>query len=158
MFKYSQARTQRQHGVAAIEFAIILPLLLALLAFPLFFGRVFMYYSVAQKAAQNAAMYLATVPKLEMQDNNKSAAATDMAEEIVNATISSLNPGNLGGVGFQIQCDGTVCGVGAIPNDSITVKVRVVMYDEFFPHFTWPILHDGPMVLNAEATVSYLGQ
>ncbi|MDO8311779.1 MAG: TadE/TadG family type IV pilus assembly protein [Sideroxyarcus sp.] len=158
MFGYQNVKAQRQRGVAAVEFAIILPLLIGLLAFPFFFGRVSLYYSVAQKAAQNAAAYLATVPKVEMHDNNKSAAARDMAEEIVNATIAELGPGELGGIGFVIECDGGACGVGAVPEDLITVKIRITMYDEYFPYITWVILGDGPLVLDAKATVKYLGQ
>lgn len=151
-------KSRRQRGVAAIEMAIILPLLVILLTFPIFFCRAFLYYSVAQKAAHNAAMYLATVPKLEMQDNNKSAAASDMATEIVEATIAELSPGALGGIGVSIQCDNGPCGVGAVPNGLITVDLRITMYDEFFPYFTWVVLGDGPLILDASATVRYVGQ
>lgn len=157
MFKSGMAATHRERGVAAVELAVILPLIVILIAFPLFFGRVFMYYSVAHKAAQNSAMYLATVPRVEMQDNKKSAAAEDIAEEIVTATIGELKPGGLGAVVHQIDCDGGACGSGAIPN-WITIHVRLVLYDEYFPNFTWIFLHDGPLVLNAEAKVKYLGQ
>lgn len=152
----SHARTQRQRGVAAVELAILLPLLVVLIAFPLFFGRVFMYYSVAQKAAQNAAMYLATIPKLDMQDTNKSAAAKNIAEEIVEITIGELKPGT-GAIGFQIQCDDSSCGLGAIPNN-VSVNVRLVLYDDYFSSFTWLFLHDGPLVINADAKIGYLGQ
>lgn len=152
------SKARRQRGIAAIEFAIILPLLVALLTLPIFFCRAFLYYSVAQKAAQNAAMYLATVPKLEMQDNNKSAAASDVATELVTSTIAELSPGALGAIGVSIQCDDGPCGVGVVPTGLITVNLRISMYDEYFPYFTWVVLGDGPLVLNASAAVKYVGQ
>lgn len=158
MFVSTSPRTRRQRGIAAVEFAIILPILISLIAFPIFFGRVFMYYTVAHKAAQNAAMYLATIPKSEMYDINKSAAARDMAENIAYSTIAELSPGELGGIGLVLLCNGDPCGFGAEPINDIKVTVHMVMFDEYFSFFTWIALHDGPLVLNARVNVNYLGQ
>jgi Flp pilus assembly protein TadG len=45
----------RQRGVAAVEFAILVPLLLILLTAPLYIGRVLWHYTVIHKAAHDAA-------------------------------------------------------------------------------------------------------
>ncbi len=149
---------RRQRGVALIEYSIVVPLLISMIAFPFFFGRVFMYYSVAQKAAQNAAIYLATVPRTEMQENQKSQAAKALAEEIVATTIKEADTGVQGAIGFLVLCDNNQCGLGAVPTNSVAVVVRIVMYDEHFPFLTWIFLGDGPLIMNASATVPYLGK
>ena len=146
---------KREAGTAAIEFAIVLPLMVILLAFPFFFARVFMSYSVAQKAAHNSASYLARLPLVEMQDVAKSAAATALTQDIVDATIAELQPGSQGVIVSQVDCDGGPCGSG-VPN-TITVYVRVRMYDEFFNYFTGPIVVDDGVHLKAKVTMPYIG-
>src|SRR3954467_9708660 len=69
---------RKERGVAAVEFAILLPILIALLSLPVFFARVCMHYSVAQKAAQNSAMYIATIPYVEMYTQSRAIAASDI--------------------------------------------------------------------------------
>lgn len=147
--------TKRQAGVAAVEFAIIIPVMIALIALPLFFARVFMSYSIAQKAAHNSASYLASLPLIEMQDVNKSAAAATLTQEIIVSTIEELAPGTQGAVVMQVQCNEGPCGSG-VPND-ITVHVRVRMFDEFFNHFTGPFFGDEGVHLKAKVTMRYIG-
>lgn len=84
---------RRQKGVAAVEFAVILPVLVTLLFVPVFFARVFMHYSVAEKAAHSAALYLSSIPRMEMGDQDKALDAVDIASQIVDITIDELNPG-----------------------------------------------------------------
>jgi hypothetical protein len=145
----------REAGVAAVEFAIILPLMITLIAFPLFFGRVFMFYSVAQKSAHNSAIYLSKIPLVEMQDVAKSAAAATLTSELVAATIEELHPGSRGAIQTQIDCDDGPCGTG-VPT-YISVHVRVKMYDELFNFFTSPILGDEGIQLKAKVTMKYVG-
>ena len=154
----SAARTRahkHQAGVAATELAIILPVMIALIAFPLFFGRVYMHYSVAQKAAHNAATYLAKLPLIEMQDVAKSAAATTLTQDLIDSTVDELQPGNQGVVVTQVQCDDGPCGSG-VPT-TVTVHVRVRMYDEFFNYFTGPVVGDEGVHLKAKVTMKYVG-
>ena len=145
----------RAAGLAAVEFAIILPLMVALIAFPLFFGRVFLSYSVAQKAAHNSASYLAKLPLVEMHDVSKSMAATTLSQDIINSTVAELRPGTEGVVVTQVQCDDGPCGSG-VPT-TITVHVRVRMYDEFFSYFTGPVVGDDGIHLKAKVTMNYVG-
>ena len=148
---------QRQRGVGLLEFSIIVPLLISLVAFPFFFGRAFMYYSVGQKAAQNAALYLATVPRSEMQEVFKSQAAAAMAHDIVNATMKEADLGVNTGITYQVQCNNSACGSGVIPT-SVGVKIMIPLYDVYFPFLTWVFLGDGPFLMNADVTVPYLGK
>jgi Flp pilus assembly protein TadG len=49
---------QGQRGVAIVEFALILPLLLTLIIFVAEFGRAIMYYNTLTKSVRDAARYL----------------------------------------------------------------------------------------------------
>ena len=146
---------KREGGIASLEFMIIFPVLILLIAFPLFYARVCMYYSVAQKAAHNSAIYLAKLPLMEMQDIGKSIAATALTQDIVNSTIGELQAGSEGVILTQINCDGGPCGSG-VP-DNITVHVRVRMFDEFFDFFTRPFVGDEGVHVKAKVTMRYIG-
>ena len=50
----------RQQGVALVEFALVLPLLLTLALFVAEFGRAIMYYNTLTKSVRDAARYLST--------------------------------------------------------------------------------------------------
>lgn len=146
---------RRQRGVAAVEFAIILPLLVALLTFPIFFARVFMHYSVAQKAAHDAALYLSNIPLAEMSNYTRSLDAVAVANAIVTEELAELRPGEGNPAVVQVQCDGGPCGTYT-PND-ITVHVRMRMFDELFNDFTWESVGGDGIQLSAQATAKYVG-
>ena len=144
-----------QRGVAAVEFAVILPILLVLLAFPIFYARVFMHYTVIQKAAHDAAVYYASIPVAEMNTQNRSFGAEKLAGSIVAAEVSELNPGEGAIPMVQISCDDGPCGE---PNPKeVTVHVRVRMVDDFFSAFTWESGGTSGIRLEAKVTVPYLG-
>lgn len=146
---------KREGGIAALEFAIIFPVMILLIAFPIFYARVYMYYSVAQKAAHNSAIYLAKLPLIEMQDIAKSSAATTLTQEIVDSTIGELQAGEQGVILTQINCDGGPCGSGVPGN--ITVQVRVRMFDEYFDYFTGPFVGEDGVHVKAKVTMQYIG-
>ena len=144
-----------QRGVAAVEFAVILPLLIILLTFPVFFGRVFMHYSVAQKAAHDAARYLASIPLVEMTSQTRSGAAATIARQIATTELEELNPGSGSNVYVDVLCDGFSCGF-ATPT-VITVSVRMRMFDDFFNDFTWEAVGNNGIPLQAIVSVPYVG-
>lgn len=123
---------KRQAGAAAVELALILPILLCFLTIPFFFARVFWHYSVAQKAAQDAARYLSTVPAAEMMTQSQARAAGELAKEIVLREIAELAPGSeIGEAGTY--CDGENCGElqpGTTPS-TVRVNFTISMFDQF---------------------------
>ena len=147
--------SRRQRGIAAVEFAVILPLLVILLTFPIFFGRLFMHYSVIQKAAHDAAMYYARIPKVEMSSQTRSLAAVAVAQSNIDAELAELNPGGGRAPVVQFRCDDGPCGDSA-PNQ-ITVHIRLTMFDDYFNDFTWEAVGANGIQLNAQVTMSYLG-
>jgi Flp pilus assembly protein TadG len=143
----------RQSGVAAIELAIILPVLIVFLTFPFFYARCFWHYTAAQKAAQDAAHYLATVPLAEMRSKKTARAAAAIALEIAQREIAELAPGTA----FdppQVTCDGLVCGstIGKAPT-----KVRVFITFGLVDNLG---VVDTPwygLVVTADVTLRYVG-
>jgi Flp pilus assembly protein TadG len=117
------------HGVAAVEFAILLPLLFVLLSAPLYIGRVLWHYTVVQKAAHDAARYLASVPESEMRTNGLAQNAAALAREIVAAELGDLNPGPTP-PDIAVQCNHSSCN-SITAWTSVQVTVQVEMHDPF---------------------------
>ena len=146
---------RRQRGIAAVELAFILPVFLLLLAFPLYFGRVFWHYTAAQKAAQDAARYLASVPAAELKDPARASSVVAVVKDIVEAETAELNPGPYRPA-VTVLCDGLTCAGFSAPS-TVTVGVQVYMADVFFAGITSSLLGDGSMVLTADVTLSHVG-
>lgn len=138
----------RQRGVAAVEFAIMLPLLLLLLAAPLSMGRILWHYTVAQKAAHDAARYLASVPDGEMRTPALAPFAAQVARDIAVAEMVDLNPGSINPV-VTVACNGGTCAGGAAP-----VLVRVIILMEISdPIFGLNFGSEFGMVVTADVTL-----
>ena len=151
--QFARSRTSQQ-GVAAVEMAIIAPLLLMLLTIPLFFGRCYWHYTAIQKAAHHAALYLSTVPRAEIQNQARAAQAVGVANFIARQEIQDLFPGGDYAPGVTVVCRPASCGQGAVPA-SVQVTVDVSMFDPFFliPFFG----ADTGLLLVAEAEMDYVG-
>lgn len=147
--------SKRQAGIAAVEFAIVMPVLIALLAFPIFFGRMFYHYTVIQKAAQSAAIYYASIPLSEMGEQLRSLEAKQVAESIINTQIANLNPGLGLNPTTVILCDGGACGPSK--PQKISVHIHLRMYDDFFNDFTWQVVGAEGIRLDARVEIPYVG-
>lgn len=145
-----------ERGVAAVEFALILPIMVAVLAFSLFFGRVFWHYTAAQKAAHDAARYLSSVPMLDMRTPTRAGNVVQVAQAIADAETAGLNPGPYRPV-ITVLCDGLTC-AGFTPPTTITVGVQLAMFDETFYLVTSQVLGDSPLPLTASVTMRYVGR
>jgi hypothetical protein len=158
MFKPAMRKPgqRQQRGLAFVEFAIVLPVIIMLITFPIFFCRVFAHYSVIQKAAHDAAVYFATVPLADMKDFNRADAARDAAEAIIAEEVAELRPGAGSGANFVVLCDGGPCGSGK--PEQISVQIRMRMYDDYFYFLTWPVVGDDGVLVSAAVTLAYLGQ
>jgi Flp pilus assembly protein TadG len=137
---------RRQRGAAAIELAFILPILVTLLTFPFFYARCFWHYTAAQKAAQDAARYMSTVPMAEMRSKKLAGAAQKIAEDI--ASRKAFDPP-------QITCDGLACGnsTGKLPN-KVRAYISFGMADTMFG-----VIDTGRygLLITADVTMRYAG-
>lgn len=144
------ARARRQRGIAAIEFALILPAFLLLLVLPLYFGRVLWHYTAIQKAAQDGARYLSSLPRNEMSDPTRRADAEATARGIIAAETAELNAGNSPPL-VTVLCDNLSCAGFSIPA-SVNVGISMSMEDIFFPDVT-----QLNIILTARSTMAYNG-
>lgn len=145
---------QRQRGVAAVEAAVLIPVMLVLFTFPVFLARVYWHYTVAQKAAQDAARYLSTVSRQEMRSTTLSAAASNVAAAIARTELAELAPEGSSATPI-VQCDMRPCGsqAGVVPA-TVRVAVTFNMVDTFFG-----VVDSGRygLRINADVTMNYAG-
>jgi Flp pilus assembly protein TadG len=146
-------RTQRpRRGIAAVEFAILVPILVVLISAPLFIGRVLWHYTAAQKAAHDAARFLSTVSEGEMRTQGLAASSVAVARDIVAAELADLNNGSYPPSVF-IQCDGLGCD-GLVMPVTVRVTVRMEMMDPFFGISAGS---EYGLLISADVQMSYIG-
>ncbi|HEU4776639.1 MAG TPA: TadE/TadG family type IV pilus assembly protein [Telluria sp.] len=147
--------SRSERGVAAVEFAVILPVILIMLVLPLFLGRIMWHYTAAQKAAYDAVRYLSTVPRVEMKDPNKINSVVALAINIATSETAELNSGPYPAA-VAIQCDGGPCLGYTIPA-TVTVIVQLYITDIFFPSISVELIGQDSNVLSANVTYAYVG-
>lgn len=138
-----------------MELAVIMPILIMLLAFPVFFGRLYMHYTVIQKAAHSAAVYYAGVAASDLNTQARAFEVEKVAIGLINDQIAQLRPGNNTVPFYQLRCDDGPCGWATPTN--ITVHIRLTMYDDIFNNFTWLIGISDGIDLESEVTIPYVG-
>lgn len=143
-----------QGGAAAVELALILPVLLLLIFMPLFIGRYFWHYTAAQKAAQDAARYLSTISAQEMREDVLARQAAAVARDIALTEIEDLDPGTRA-PDILIECGTEQCvGRRNLPlPDSVSVTVRISYFDML------GMIDTGRygITIDAQSVVSYVG-
>jgi Flp pilus assembly protein TadG len=147
---------RQQKGIAAVEFAVVLPILVVMLAVPLFLAFVCWHYTVAEKAARDAARYLSSAPKAEMLAiAGGEIEAAKFAKSIADLEMSELKPGPFP-IFVEAQCNGVTC-LGNTPPTTVRVVVRMQVVDQFFPVVT-DFLGTGEGIwLTADASMPYAG-
>jgi hypothetical protein len=159
-----------ERGSIAIEMAIILPILLLVLTMPLFYARVFWYYSVAAKAAHDAARFLSTATQAEMRtlgDSGVEARVATIAAWIADTETEVLKP-VMERRAFEAQC-GYPTGTGTPPNimyqrcnqnilpSTIKVYVGWTLYDDLFGEFTSALYPEEGLHMQPDVTMRYAG-
>lgn len=141
---------RRAKGAAAVEAAIILPVIVSLLLFPIFFGIYFWHYTAIHKSAQNAARYLATVPAKDIKSVTPAGYVKANAEAIVREGIADLLPASA--VLIDVQCDGLSCG-DSVPS-TVRVVVRLRIKDTFYGLVA---TGDDGWLITADVSMRYAG-
>ena len=159
MTKFSSALNRHERGSAAVEFALILPLLVLLLAFLLFFGRLFGHYTVALKAAHDASTFLAMARIAEVgiaKDSVEEIEVAKIARLIAVTELAELNPGKGAKPFVDVRCDNDTCLGDKVPS-VVAVKVRMRMFDAFLSGITSELVGSEGIWLYAEVQVPYVG-
>jgi Flp pilus assembly protein TadG len=95
--KRTRKSTGRRYedGIIAVEAALVLPILLLFLGLPsIVLAFYFRQYSAAQKAANDAATYLSTAPRLEFTTATSGGdfAALTVAKSIITKELADVVP------------------------------------------------------------------
>ncbi len=119
-----------ERGSVAVELALILPVMILLIFMGLVLGRLFWHYTVAHKAAQDAARYMSTISAQEMRERLLVADAVSVARSIATEELADLNPGRTDPV-VDILCNNATCnGVGSRPlPNTVKVTVQIDFFD-----------------------------
>lgn len=152
--KRGKQRRKCEAGAAAVELAILMPILVVFMLMPLFFARCLWHYTAAQKAAQDAARYLSTVPRAEMMSSVFAKEAAELAAEIARREIADLSPDSEI-TGPTAYCNTLVCGeleTGTVPT-TVRVRLSFTMSDPLgLVDFGWYDLR-----ITADHTMRYSG-
>lgn len=150
-------RRKNDKGGMAVEAAVVLPLLILFLAAPLFLGRVFWYYDVAQKAAQDGARFLSSVSRAEIQASTGGAqpGVAALAKSIADEEIKGIRPG-LVGASITPQCDYAECNGLSIPQ-TVRVSVQIRVRDDILGPITNELFGADGFLLTAAVTMRYAG-
>lgn len=161
-FRHTARRFQR--GVVAVEAAVIITLvLLPLLASCLFLGRYFWYYTVAQKAAHDAALYMSHAPLIEIKAPGTPAVV--LANYIISAETADMDPStatyptaiceyktNANASPIWMNCNGIYTPL------RIRAGVAMSVSDPFFTAITWAFTNGEPIPISTDATMNYNGR
>lgn len=144
-----------QHGIVAIEFAVVLLLLLMLLPATLFFGRVFWQYNTLQKACHDAARYMASVPLVDMRNATAYAAAVATTQQMVVDALDAARVSSDRGVA-DVNCRPLGCGQAIAAPTTIELTMAIVVHDDIFSSFSNDWLGSDGIGLVADITVPYV--
>lgn len=155
---------RNQRGSVAVEAALIITLILIpLLAFILFFGRYFWYYTVAQKAVHDATLILSGMHLTDIKNNSASA----FVQGVVGHALSDLDQDTLSTNGVSLTCFYRVpansqnlaiypCTFNARPA-AVRVAVAMIVEDPFLSPFTFPMIGADGINIFAGVTMNYRG-
>ncbi len=151
--------TQRlQRGAAAVEFAIVISLLMLITGGIIEFGRVLWYLDALTKATRDGARLMSEAPKMEM--GNYVGTTQGLVQN--EAAAASLSPA-LALAKIAVQCDYgagwvacTNAASQAVPGP-LYVTVAITGYPvDFGSWFAIPLPSGGPWVLTPHTTMRYM--
>jgi hypothetical protein len=123
----------RQSGSAAVELALIIPILLLFLSFPIFISKCLWHYTVIQKAAQDSVRYFSTIPKQSMREPSLIVGEVALTKRIAQIEMQDLRPGKTAPT-IEVHCDNGDCNgtAGRELPQYVTVKIKANMFDTIF--------------------------
>lgn len=152
---------KNMQGVAAIEFALVLILLLMILAAAIEFGRVFWYYTALTKATRDGARQMSVLQSFADIGNVRTLVVNEAnaARVAQDGAVSVLTNANVG-----MDCLNDAFGVIACDDDNPPVHVRVSITGFNVALGGWmPLLSNtsesdgfGVVTLNPQTTMRYI--
>ena len=131
-----------QHGGAAVEFALILALLISILAGIFEFGRAFWYYDALTKATRDGARLMSVTDKETLNTAVTGGIAltkTLVVNAVTSAGVPDFAPGNVEVTCLDATFADATCTDGTAPGG---VRVQIVGYSMTIGQFI-PFLLGG---------------
>ena len=114
-----------QRGGAAVEFALVLTLLISVLAAIFGFGRAFWYYDALTKASRDAARAMSVAAKASIASQGVAAAETLVVEAAAAAGVPDFSAANVSVVCLDAAFADATCADGSAPG---AVRVEITGY------------------------------
>jgi hypothetical protein len=156
-------RARCERGSVSVEAAfMIVFVLVPLLSFVLLFGRYFWYYTVAQKAAHDGALYMATAPLNEIKD----AGAVGFSNWIMGREMADLdaasNPQSWALCGYRIPAGSSTIQYFGCSSTSKPAAVRaaitMTVSDPFLKPFTGLFNGGQDYTIMVVTSLTYVGR
>lgn len=145
-------RRRRARGSTVVELALIVLLLVPVAACLLLLGSVLHRAAGLERAAYEAARYMASVPRMQMASESGYQAALGAAQAIANASLAAAGQPPLT-QGFTVICVAG-CGTAALPQ-RITVQLQATVAADNWDLFSQALLSPENRVLHAYVTLRY---
>lgn len=128
-----RARRRRgQQGAAAVEMALILMLSAFLLPIVFLFSRVFYHYSVIKQGTQDAANYMAALPRVEMLTSAGMVLAQARTKDIVDKAILEAGIKPPEDLVIGVRCNNGANCNAAVAVRSVRVDADFTLVDDFW--------------------------
>ncbi|APA67294.1 TadE/TadG family type IV pilus assembly protein [Janthinobacterium sp. 1_2014MBL_MicDiv] len=114
-----------QRGGAAVEFGIVLALLVTLLAGIFGFGRAFWYYDALTKATRDAARTMSVNAKASIASQGVPAARQTVVDAATSAGIDNFSSANVSVSCLDKNLNDSSCTDGTAPG---AIRVEIVNY------------------------------
>ena len=125
-------RGDRQRGIAMVELGLILIFTSFLLPVVFLFSRVFYHYSVIKQGTQDAANYMATLPRMETQTSSTLLLAQARAKAIVANAISEAGIKPPEGLVVNVLCNNNANCTAGVPVQRVRVFADFTLADAFW--------------------------
>lgn len=127
----SAPRARPARGMMVVELAVVLGAGLFFLSILLVGGRLMWHYTVLQRAAFDAARYMATMSRPELGDPAQAPVLAARARQLVLDAVGAARLDTAPGANdILVLCDGLPCS-GAIPQ-KVGVTLQIRLTDPFF--------------------------
>jgi Flp pilus assembly protein TadG len=154
---YKTAGRRAQRGVAAVEMAIVMVVMLLITAGMIEFGRTFWYFNALSKATRGAARVVSGVSTTDLADATKRAAALESAQNLAVSVANgagvrpAISTGNV-----LITCDGGSCGAASPGNVTVSISGFNVSLGAWFPFVSLSNGSLGTVSLAPSTTMRYM--